>query len=317
MRLVTSCLLLLPTLAFQTLTKRSSPRRVQILFDATSNVDDDDDLSSLVTSRLPTSVADQVRQATKSLLLATNDGTYRHAVRLLLPVIGATELDDWPGGARQMMQAAEPLLLDVLRGLGAQTTNKFLIDASDGVYAIMAEAKQARDDCCTVLLPSADTVDNLLQLDGQVGDKRNLILVNPQWKRRSDFGGGLGFFGRSDKGVDYAEQFVPTFSLTNLICEGESIRILRTHPGPWRVFVRKEEGGVVDWVLIGNKDFVESKPDEWSSQPANQRDGGRLFDYGLPTYQEINGMLLDTPNYAPKNPAERAAAAFNFIKDTL
>jgi hypothetical protein len=55
----------------------------------------DQDLASILTSRLPTSVDDQVRQAVESLKRANQDGKHRHSVRLLLPVIGATELDDW------------------------------------------------------------------------------------------------------------------------------------------------------------------------------------------------------------------------------
>ena len=53
--------------------------------------------------RFPTSVDDQVRQAKSAILQAQKDGIQRHSIRLLLPLIGATELDDWPGGARQMM----------------------------------------------------------------------------------------------------------------------------------------------------------------------------------------------------------------------
>jgi len=105
-----------------------------------------------------------------------------------------------------------------------------------------------------------------------------------------------------------------------LICEGESIRILRTYPGPWRVFLREAEGaddGVVHWNQVGSKDVVETKPSDWQEQPANKRDGGILFNYGQPSYQEIIDMLQNAPNYKPKNPAERALVAFNFIKDTL
>ena len=50
-----------------------------------------------LTSRFPTSPEDQVRQAALSLRLAKRDGKTRHDIRLLLPIIGATELDDWPG----------------------------------------------------------------------------------------------------------------------------------------------------------------------------------------------------------------------------
>jgi len=287
------------------------------------------DLSDVLTDRLPTSVDDQIRQASESLKRATQDGLHRHCVRLLLPVPveNASELDDWPGGARQMMEAADPLVENILKGLGyypcsggsVTALQRLLLDASDGVVAVMAQAQEAKDDSCTVLLPTADTITALRKLEGQVGPHRNLIVVNPQWRRRSDFGGGLGFFGggRTDLAA-YGESFVPTFSLTNLICEGENIRILRSHPGPWRVFMRKvTESNGVDWVHVGSKDFEINKPAGWEKLPETQRDGGKLYDYGQPTFSEIVEMLNSSPSYTPKNPAERAVAAFSFIKDSL
>lgn len=291
------------------------------------------DLSSLLTARLPTSVDDQVRQAAESVKRATANGIHRHLIRLLLPIIGATELDDWPGGARQQMEAACPLVESILlQGSTTKTTTtvasrsgttimiqKRIIDESDGVAALMVQALSPKDDSCTILLPTAETVkQSVLDLDKQVGPSRNLNLVNPQYRRRSDFG---GLFGNSkDKIADYVETtFAPTFSLTNLICEGESIRILRTYPGPWRVFVREQDPstGAVDWKQVGSKDVLDKKPSDWEQQPANQRDGGMLFNYGQPSYQDIIAMLYSSPNFIPKSPAERAAAAFNFIKDTL
>ena len=285
--------------------------------------DNSNDLSELLTARLPTSVEDQVRQAAESVKRATRDKVHRQTVRLLLPLIGATELDDWPGGSRQQMEAAQPLMRDILRGAAVSGDTAIqiqtrLLDESDGVTALLAQATAAKEDSCTVLLPTAETVTNSLmnELEAQVGTQRNLILVNPQWRRRSDFG---GFIGTDDRAANYVENFVPTFALTSLICEGESIRILRTYPGPWRVFLREAEGadGVVHWNQVGSKDVVETKPSDWQEQPANKRDGGILFNYGQPSYQEIIDMLQNAPDYKPKNPAERALVAFNFIKDTL
>ena len=311
-------------------------------------------LTELLTARLPTSVEDQVRQAAASVQRASrHDGIHRQTVRLLLPLIGATELDDWPGGSRQQMEAAEPLVRTILEtvasaadaaaaaddvnsGGSSFTTSsrsssssssssiqKVLLDASEGVSALLVQATKARDDACAVLLPTAETVtattaSSLYSLDEQVGPSRTLFLVNPQWRRRSDFGQSI--FGTDDRAADYAETFVPTFSLTSLICEGESIRVLRTYPGPWRVFLRQENGSAaaaVEWNQVGSKNVVETKPTDWQRQPANQRDGGILFNYGQPTYHEIVEMLQTSNDYTPKSPAERAAAAFNFIKDTL
>ena len=289
-------------------------RATRLFTAAASDENEQDKLSNVLLGRLPTSVDDQVRQATEALKKATADGRYRHSIRLLLPVIGATDLDDWPGGARQMMEAAYPLMTDTLKGMGAKEFQQVLLDASDGVYAIFGQGEQARDDTCTVLLPSADNVSKLEELEKQVGNMRNFIIVNPQWKRKSDFG---GWFGNDDEAVKYSEKFEPTFSLTNLIVEGENIRVLRTYPGPWRVFARDEVDGVVEWKEFGRKEFVPKKPSNWDDMPQNKRDGGLLFAYGLPTYQEILDMLTNSPNYTQKNPAEKAVASLTFIKDTL
>jgi Domain of unknown function (DUF1995) len=293
-----------------------------------------DDVDNLLTARLPTSVEDQVRQAAACLQRATADGRHRHLVRLLLPLIGATELDDWPGGSRQQMEAAFPLVKGILQqqiapsadGRASVAIQKSIIDESDGVVALMAQATTtAQDDSCTVLLPTAETIVQSVttRLETSVGPKRNLILVNPQYRRRSDFGSnwfGSGG-GSSSSSIDYVEQFEPTFSLTNLMCEGESVRVLRTYPGPWRVFIRVLDTatGLVDWQQIGSQLVVGEKPRDWSQRPINQRDGGAIFNFGQPSYQDIMDMLYSgaLPNFTPKSPAERAAAAFSFIKDTL
>jgi Domain of unknown function (DUF1995) len=269
-------------------------------------------LKDILTARLPTSVDDQVRQARAAL---SNSPHHRHMIRLLLPVIGATELDDWPGGSRQQMEAAFPLVKSILN-LPIQGT--VMLDESDGVTALMGQGTTAFDDCCAVILPTAECLTSVIapDLDQQVGPQRNLILFNPQYRRRTDFGGA--WFGRDDPTADYSETFRPTFSLTNLICEGDSIRVLRAHPSPWRVFRRDElVSGEVDWVEIGQKAFQDVKPGDWNDQPDNKRDGGLLFNYGQPSYQEIAIMVTKAPNYKAKNPAERAAAAFKFIKDSL
>jgi hypothetical protein len=214
-------------------------------------------------------------------------------------------------------------IVRTMNGDGAIQTDNVMLDPADGVYAIMVQAEAARDDSGTVLLPSADNLAAVKDLEKQVGPKRNLLLVNSQWKRRSDFGGNSFFGGKAaaDADVAFVDRFAPTFSLTNFICDGDSIRVLRSYPGPWRVFMRTDDAdtGIVDWNQIGSKDVVDldNKPSNWDDLSENQRDGGRLFDYGQPTYQEIYQMLLASPGFYVKSPTERAAAAFIFIKDTL
>jgi hypothetical protein len=305
-----------------------------------------EDLSNLATSRFPTSPEDQVRQASIAIALANKDNKTRHSIRLLLPIIGATELDDWPGGARQMMDAASPLMNDVMQLLYRRKNNydnyddnnklviqESVIDESDGVRAMFTQGKDPKDDACVVLLPSADTVTKLQQLDKEVGLKRNLLVVNSQWRRKTDFGVDIGrqftsFFGNGNNGsknekIEFIEAFEPTFHCTNVMVEGDIVRILRTYPGPWRVYLRvvaEDDMTNIDWVEIGTKDVILTKNDDWernAKESNGDYDGGRLFDYGIPTYKEIEKMIVSREGYIPKSLSERAASAFTFIKDSL
>ena len=250
-----------------------------------------------------------------------------------------------------MMEAASPLIQNVLKLLNnknSDTVNEDLliqesvIDQSDGVRALFSQGKDPTDDACAVLLPSADTISPTLQsLDEQVGDKRNLLIVNPQWRRRTDFSGdgvigGLGsFFGNNDNNgkntkdgkIEFVEGFEPTFHCSNVMVEGDIIRVLRTYPGPWRVYLRvvlddqnqENDEANIDWVEIGTKDLVQSKTAEWEAAvvESGDYDGGKLFDYGIPSYKEIESMIVSREGYVPKSLSERASSAFTFIKDSL
>ena len=72
--------------------------------------------------RLPISPGDQADQAAAAILAAHADGATRVRVELLLPITGATDLDDWPGGVRMQAKAAMPLVERLLAAVrrGAQ-----------------------------------------------------------------------------------------------------------------------------------------------------------------------------------------------------
>jgi hypothetical protein len=287
--------------------------------------------TSIVPPRFPTSVEDQIRQATEAICAAEADGFTRHNVRLLLPLIGATELDDWPGGVPQQRDAASPLVSDVLRqierkregeaGASSLTVQESYMEGdNDGVRVILGQSTvQAKNDACAVLLPSAEVVSQIQNLDTQVGLKRNMILVNAQYRRLSDFGNALGgFFTRekNNKQVAYLEEtFLPTFICTSFMVEGEQIRILRSYPGPWRVFKLEmgEEIGSISWVQIGTKDVISAV--DKAADEGNQN--GMLFSFGQPSYLEIEDMITSQEGYSQRSLSERAANAFTFIKDTL
>jgi hypothetical protein len=52
---------------------------------------------------VPSSPEAQVSQAVQAIQAAWRAGITRQRVELLLPLIGATDLDDWPGGIRQQV----------------------------------------------------------------------------------------------------------------------------------------------------------------------------------------------------------------------
>ena len=264
-----------------------------------SNIDNNgDDISAILEDRFPTGVEDQVRQAAAAIARAHKDGIRRHSVRMLLPVIGATELDDWPGGARQMMDAAAPMTASILSqitqrltGSSVKEINDSIIDESDGVRALFSIADNARDDTCAILLPSADNQNLLESFDEQVGENRNMILINPQWRRKSDFGGvfGAAFGGAGlSSRLDYVNSFAPTYSMTSLMVDGEQIRILRSYPKGWRVFMMKvndmeaygngKSENDVSWVEIGSKPVVNAPK-------------GELANFGIPSYDDIVDMI--------------------------
>merc|ERR1712127_634389 len=125
-----------------------------------------------------------------------------------------------------MMEAASPLIYDVMSSqqdpeegdANSISIQESVIEEADGVRALFVQGQNPKDDSCAVLLPSADTVPRLQEIDEQVGAKRNLVLVNTQWKRKSDFGQSFGFFGagnKRDEKVNFVEAYEPTFHCSN------------------------------------------------------------------------------------------------------
>ena len=88
---------------------------------------------------MPTSPEMMVRQCASAVAAARASGIARQRVELQLPLIGATELDDWPGGIAQMAEACEPLARGVLErldsgggGAAAGAIERTVIDAAEG-----------------------------------------------------------------------------------------------------------------------------------------------------------------------------------------
>jgi hypothetical protein len=68
---------------------------------------------------VPAKPDDQVTQAAAAITAAWAEGSglRRQRIELLLPLIGATDLDDWPGGIRQQFKAIQPMVEGILRSV--------------------------------------------------------------------------------------------------------------------------------------------------------------------------------------------------------
>ncbi|GAX83781.1 hypothetical protein CEUSTIGMA_g11206.t1 [Chlamydomonas eustigma] len=218
---------------------------------------------------VPSSASQQTAQSAAAIQAAYKDGMRRQHVELLLPLIGATDLDDWPGGIRQQFKAAQPLVEYILR----------TVKQSEGLQGPLATAIWDQGDAvaawtntrlAAVLFPTAATMDKLKALVKKDGGPELLIVINPQWETK-----GL-MFGQSDFGFGpwraESEALVaslePSYQFKQLRVYGDDVRLLKAHPGLWQVHVLGREGKSE---LIGVQDMK-------------------------PTYQQVEALLRARPS---------------------
>mmetsp|Transcript_18207 Transcript_18207/g.23989 ORF Transcript_18207/g.23989 Transcript_18207/m.23989 type:complete len:320 (-) Transcript_18207:148-1107(-) len=191
--------------------------------------------------RLPSSTDDQIFQASRCVARAFEDGKTRQLLQIQLPLIGATELDDWPGGIKQQYQACQPLVRSLLRKMAdPEDKPKVLsqvIDDVDAVGVLQLQCNDAKDDKLAVIFPNTDNFQTVKKYADSAGE-RLAMLVNPQWKTVGDF----GFFGRRNA-EDFLQDFEISYHLQSYLVNGRSARLLRRYPDPWQLFAIDEKTG--------------------------------------------------------------------------
>eukprot|EP00271_Cylindrocystis_brebissonii_P015650 TRINITY_DN385_c2_g1_i1.p1 TRINITY_DN385_c2_g1~~TRINITY_DN385_c2_g1_i1.p1 ORF type:complete len:384 (+),score=49.11 TRINITY_DN385_c2_g1_i1:92-1243(+) len=245
---------------------------------------------------LPRSVEESVSQARAACKRAIADGKLRLQLELLLPLIGATDLDDWPGGIQQQFKAASPLVSSLLNSVvGADEglegrgnaqpdggCKKSVVDSGDAVVAWESEK------VALLLFATGETLGKLASL-AQVAD-RPLLLVNPQWQGGqviSDFG-----FGQRRKEAEaLVASFTPTYALKRLRIQSRDVRLLQCYPGGWQIFLT-EANGITSTCI--------------ARQPT------------LPSYRELEAILR-AQDGAGQSPSwfQRLQTEFKFNQDSL
>ena len=187
----------------------------------------------------PQNSSEIVKQAFQSCKAAWNDGIKRQRIELLLPLIGATDIDDWPGGIRQQFKAAQPLVEDLLvqmktvQGLEGPLKAR-IIDDADAVGAWTGEK------LALILFPTAETVGDVRKIaEGKQADGLT-ILANPQWTTEgqviSDFG-VLPWVRQP--ALELVKSFEDTYIVKQLRINGDNTRWLYAYPYGWKISVAR------------------------------------------------------------------------------
>ena len=278
------------------------------------------------TLRLPISPGDQADQAAAAVLAAHAAGATRVRVDLLLPITGATDLDDWPGGVRMQAKAAMPLverlLAAVRRGspaLGGRLDSRVLDDGD-------AVCEWTNPSLALVLFPTAETLAACVAAaEARDGVGGLTILVNPQW---NDGPGQLvpdfGFFGRAKKSAA-AASFGLAYSLSQMRVSGDDTRL------QFSLLSSPDEG---EGAGGGDAQDSTASPTSTSAPAASgsggawtvwyTADGSRNAAVSLvrspvrPSYREVEAILVKTPGTAAGlPPLARAAREAAFIQRTM
>ena len=191
-------------------------------------------------AELPRSTKDQVVLALTCVKKAIASGKLNLEVSFDIPLIGATDLDDWPGGIRQQYQAVYPMVEQLMLRIPEKEPKirKRVIDEADAVVTISA----GDDQCMT--FPTAETLGDLKSITK--GAKRANIIINPQWSLDGNIINDFGLGPWRERNEKFVKQFEIAYSLKEQRIQGETIRILKIFGDSWQVFVLNQQTGEIE-----------------------------------------------------------------------
>ncbi|DBA95240.1 hypothetical protein WJX82_003981 [Trebouxia sp. C0006] len=241
------------------------------------------------THRIPQDADSVAQQALAACQRAFKAGVRRQQLELLLPLIGATDIDDWPGGVRQQFKAVLPMVESILQGLKSTPELQGPLQASiwdqgDAVGAWLG------DKLVAVVFPTPETLPQATQAAGvDAAEGKLALLINPQWQPGqviSDF--GLGAKRRDCE--KFLGAFQDVYYLRQQRISGDEILVLRSYPDPWQVHLVKARGG---------DDFIHSQETK-------------------PSYRELEAILKGIQGSSSSQTwAQRLRSEFAFNKESL
>ncbi len=212
--------------------------------------------------QVPVTFDDMVRQASRAVERAFQDGKTRQTVRFNL--VGeeeaATEEKQWPGGAKQMYrESGGPLTDALLREVRAPTKNKYPEKRNenpklskqdiwdfDGTALHTAEAAEgASADIQALVFPNTDSkyLEDIEKISEAMG-KRLFVLVNPFWRNVESWGFNIlapNAKKRAQQVIFGENPFEETYSMMLFMVRGEKCVALKAYPYDWQLFAFRED----------------------------------------------------------------------------
>ncbi len=212
--------------------------------------------------QVPVTFDDMVRQASRAVERAFQDGKTRQTVRFNL--VGeeeaATEEKQWPGGTKQMYrESGGPLTEALLREVRAPTKNKFPEKRNenpklsrqdiwdfDGTALHTAEAAEGPSaDIQALVFPNTDSkyLEDIEQISEAMGE-RLFVLVNPFWRNVESWGFNIlapNAKKRAQEVIFGKNPYEETYSMMIFMVRGENCVALKAYPYDWQLFAFRED----------------------------------------------------------------------------
>ena len=201
---------------------------------------------------IPRSPTEMMERAASAVSRAAKAGVLRQVVKVVVPddtreykVFGAVpiqgtsapeDLDPWPGGLKQQFPIALDLGKQMLMGVtGAseRAVSDQVLDKEDACGLILAQGSTPAEDAACVLFLGTDQMDALSKVD-KMASGRLLCLLNPQFKRLSDF----SIWQKGKAQASYFDAgYETTFAFEEFACRGEDVKLIGEYGIGCRAFV--------------------------------------------------------------------------------
>jgi len=224
---------------------------------------------------VPDNAQAQIQQAASAVERAFADGIVRQTVRFALLVEDEAmtgELNEWPGGAKQMYrESGRPLTESLLKEIRAYAKEESSVaDAQDhqgvtsqsnrmppsvsakdiwdfdGSAIISAKAAGgSHGDVQAVVFPNTDTkyLKDIESIDKDVGPNRLLLLINPFWMNVESWGFNILAPNAKKRAqeVIFDNGYEVTYAVLRFSARGEDCVALKSYPYDWQLYAYRED----------------------------------------------------------------------------